>query len=82
MDTENPRKKRRRRVPQELPLRERLFRAAEQARANARELPAGPERLQLLKKARELEAVINLEEFLAAPVDASGRISPATARRA
>jgi hypothetical protein len=82
MDIENPRKKRRRRVRQELPLRDRLMRAAEQARASARELPAGPERVQLLKKARELEAVVNLDEFLAIPLEAPHRIPHATGRRA
>jgi hypothetical protein len=46
---------------------ERLQRAAHEARAAAQELPDGPQRDMLLKKASQVEAVAHLNEWLAGP---------------
>jgi hypothetical protein len=61
------RKKRRRRVKQSLPLGERLLRSAREARDAAQQLPPGLDQMRLLKRAREAEAIAQLEEFLRAP---------------
>jgi len=64
-------KKRRRRVKQEFPLRERLTQFAQAARSRAGGLPAGPERDDLLGRAREAETSADLEVFLSSPLQPS-----------
>ena len=66
-------KKRRRRFKQTLPLAERLLNAARQARAAAERLPPGLDKMRLLKRAREAEAVVQLDEFLRVPARDSPR---------
>jgi hypothetical protein len=61
------RKKRRRRFKQALPLAERLLRSAYAARAAAERLPPGLDQMRLLKRAREAEAIVQLDEFLRSP---------------
>jgi hypothetical protein len=46
---------------------ERLLKAAAQARAEAATLPPGPERRELLRKAREAETTAHLNEWLTSP---------------
>lgn len=65
-------KKKRRRVKQTQPLRERLLKAASQARSAAQKLPHGAEQTKLLRRAREAEAIIQLEQWLSKPLP-SGR---------
>jgi hypothetical protein len=60
-------KKQRRRFKQTLPLAERLLRSAREARAAAERLPPGADQTRLLKRAREAEAIVQLDEFLRAP---------------
>jgi hypothetical protein len=60
---EEIRKKRRRRFKLIYSLSERLLKAAEHAREQAYQMPAGLERSKLLKKAKEI-AVIHLERWL------------------
>lgn len=60
-------KKRRRRFKQSSTLAERLSRAAREARAAAEKLPAGADQMRLLKRAREAEAILQLDQFLRAP---------------
>ena len=67
MDIE-ARKKRRRRFKQVLPLAERLLRSAREARDAAERLPPGLDQTQLLKRAREAEAIVQLDRFLRAPM--------------
>jgi uncharacterized membrane protein YccC len=67
MDIET-RKKRRRRFKQALPLAERLLRLAREARDAAERLPPGLDQMQLLKRAREAEAIVQLDQFLRAPM--------------
>ncbi|WP_407158649.1 hypothetical protein [Bradyrhizobium sp. STM 3557] len=62
--TTNGSKKQRRRFKQDTPLSERLLRAAREARAAARQLPPGVDQARLLKRAREAEAVAQLDEML------------------
>nr|WP_291702859.1 hypothetical protein [Bradyrhizobium sp.] len=57
-------KKRRRRFKQTLPLGERLLMAASLARDAAEQMPPGAERTKLLMKAREAEAIAQLEQCL------------------
>jgi len=57
-------KKRRRRFKQTTPLGERLLQAAREARAAAKQLPPGVDQARLLKRAREAEAVAQLDELL------------------
>ena len=65
-------KKRRRRVKQTLPLGERLLKSAREARAAAAQLPPGLDQARLLRRAREAEAIAQLEHFLRG----SGRYPP------
>jgi hypothetical protein len=67
MQIEATKKKRRRRFKQTLPLGERLLRAARDARDAAKLLPPGLDQNRLLKRAREAEAIAQLEQFLRAP---------------
>jgi hypothetical protein len=60
-------KKRRRRFKQTHPLRERLMKAADAARQQAEQAPAGAKRSSLLRKAREIEAVVHLEQWQSSP---------------
>jgi len=57
-------KKRRRRFKQVAPLSERLLQSAREAREAARQLPPGLDQARLLKRAREAEAVAQLNELL------------------
>jgi hypothetical protein len=57
----------RRRIKQLLTLSERLDQEAARLRAQAEELADGPERDQLLGKARQAEAATHLTEWLASP---------------
>ena len=66
MDVE-VRKKRRRRFKQALPLGERLLQSAREARDEAKQLPPGIDQARLLRRAREAEAIAQLEEFLRGP---------------
>jgi uncharacterized membrane protein YccC len=67
MEIETP-KKRRRRFKQTLPLAERLSRLAREARDAAERLPPGLDQKRLLRQAREAEAIVQLEQFLRAPM--------------
>jgi hypothetical protein len=64
-------KKRRRRFKQVLPLGERLLQSAREAREAAERLPAGADRVRLLKLAREAEAVAQIDEMLKKPTNGS-----------
>ena len=57
-------KKQRRRFKQNTPLGERLLRAAREARDAAKQLPPGVDQARLLRRAREAEAVAQLDEML------------------
>jgi hypothetical protein len=57
----------RRRTKQITTLEERLIKAAENLRSKASELPPGLERDKLLKKAREFEVQVLINELLAPP---------------
>ncbi|CCD91852.1 conserved hypothetical protein [Bradyrhizobium sp. ORS 375] len=61
------RKKRRRRVKQTLSLGERLLQTAHAAREAAKQMPPGADQVQLLARAREAEAIAQLEAFLRGP---------------
>jgi hypothetical protein len=63
-----PLKKRRNRIKQTVPLRERLLKSAEFARERANQLPPGQERQGLLRKAQQAEVVADLETSLGRPV--------------
>ncbi|CCD98618.1 hypothetical protein [Bradyrhizobium sp. STM 3809] len=60
-------KKRRRRVKQTMTLAERLLKTAREARDLAKRLPPGIEQARQLRRAREAEAIAELDRFLAAP---------------
>ncbi|CCD97033.1 conserved hypothetical protein [Bradyrhizobium sp. ORS 375] len=64
---EEVQKKRRRRVKQTMTLTERLLRAAREARDMAKRLPPGIEQARQLRRAREAEAIVELDRFLTAP---------------
>lgn len=66
MDPEN-RQRRRRRVKQTVPLGERLLQTAHAARDAAKQLPPGMDQAELLRRAREAEAIAQLEAFLTGP---------------
>ncbi|WP_257169190.1 hypothetical protein [Bradyrhizobium sp. SRS-191] len=66
MEVEIP-KKRRRRVKQTMTLGERLLQTAREARDMARRLPPGIEQARQLRRAREAEAIVELERFLTGP---------------
>nr|WP_092191725.1 hypothetical protein [Bradyrhizobium sp. cf659] len=57
----------RRRIKQTLSLEERLAREAERLREQAKELPHGPERETLLRKARQAETGSHMSEWLTSP---------------
>ncbi|WP_315739926.1 MULTISPECIES: hypothetical protein [unclassified Bradyrhizobium] len=61
------RKKRRRRVKQTMSLGERLLEMAREARDRAKRLPPGIEQARQLRRAREAEAIVELDRFLTAP---------------
>jgi hypothetical protein len=61
-------KKRRRRVKQALSLGERLMQMARKARETAELLPPGVEQAEQLRRAREAEAIADLDQFLRSPV--------------
>jgi len=69
-------KKRRRRVKQTMSLGERLLLTAREARETAKRLPPGVEQARQLRRAREAEAIAELDRFLTGP----GRSSPARSR--
>ncbi|CCD85259.1 conserved protein of unknown function [Bradyrhizobium sp. ORS 285] len=66
MEVEIP-KKRRRRVKQTMTLGERLLQTAREARDMAKRLPPGIEQARQLRRAREAEAIVELERFLTGP---------------
>ena len=57
----------RRRFRQVLSLKERLLSFAEEMRERASELPPGPEREDVLKKARQAEIATHLDEWANSP---------------
>jgi hypothetical protein len=57
-------KRRRRRLKQTTSLGERLLRAAREARDAAKQLPPGVDQARLLRRAREAEAVAQLDAML------------------
>ncbi len=57
----------RRRFKQPLSLGERLDQEAARLRAEADNLPYGPEREKLLRRARQLETATHVEEWLRSP---------------
>ena len=59
-------KKRNRKRPL-LSLQERLSKFAQDARAASRMVPAGVERHELLLKARQSEAALNIDRWLSSP---------------
>jgi hypothetical protein len=59
--------KRRRRFKQTVPLRDRLTMWANDVRGLAAELPPGPDREALLKKARQADTASHLEEWVSSP---------------
>jgi hypothetical protein len=48
---------------QELTLQDRIIEWAKEVRAQAAELPAGPDRDELLKKVRQAETAMHLQEW-------------------
>jgi hypothetical protein len=52
---------------QTVPFDERLKTAAEEARQAAQQLPQGPEREDLLEKARQAEAAVRINGWLTSP---------------
>jgi len=60
-------KKRRRRVKQTMSLGERLLQTAREARELAKRLPPGIEQARQLRRAREAEAIVELDRFLTGP---------------
>jgi hypothetical protein len=59
--------KRRRRFEQQVTLQDRIAAWAKEVRAKAAALPPGPERDALLKKARQAETALNLEDWANSP---------------
>lgn len=57
----------RRRFKQLLSLSERLEQEARRLRARAENLPHGPEREQILRKARQAETATHVDEWLSSP---------------
>lgn len=57
----------RRRFKQLLSLSERLEQEARRLRARAEKLPHGPEREQILRKARQAETATHVDEWLSSP---------------
>lgn len=60
-------KKRRRRFKQTVSLGERLLQSARDARDAAKQMPPGLDQARLLRRAREAEAIAQLDEFLRGP---------------
>jgi len=58
---------RRRRIKQILTLEERLAEEAKRLREEAKKLPPGPSREDLLRKAREDETVARMAEWITSP---------------
>jgi hypothetical protein len=58
---------RRRRVKQTVAFKDRLLRSAQDARAQAARLPAGPDRDRLLLKARQSETAANIDGWISSP---------------
>jgi len=58
---------RRRRFKQVISLEERLAQEAERLREQAKQLPHGPEREILLRKARQAESGFHMTEWLKSP---------------
>jgi hypothetical protein len=58
---------RRRRFKQSIPLHDRLATWAEQIRGQANSLPPGPEREALLKKVRQADTALHLEDWANSP---------------
>jgi hypothetical protein len=58
---------RRRRVKHEESLKDRLLRAAQEARDDAAQLPAGPARERLLQKARQSENAAMIDTWVSSP---------------
>lgn len=59
--------KQRRRVKQTIPLEERLAKEAQQLRQEAKTLPPGARREELVRKARQAETGSHLTEWLTSP---------------
>ncbi|MFT4117539.1 hypothetical protein [Bradyrhizobium sp.] len=59
--------KKRNRTRPALSLQDRLTKFTEEARAAARKLPVGAERHDLLQKARDGEAALEMERWLSSP---------------
>ena len=57
----------RRRFKQTIPLKDRLTAFAEDARQKATELPPGPERDEMLKKARQADTASHLDAWANSP---------------
>ena len=57
----------RRRFKQTTPLKDRLTAFAEEARQKATELPPGPERDEMLKKARRADTASHLDAWVNSP---------------
>lgn len=57
----------RRRFKHTVSFGDRLAQEAERAEAEAKKLPAGVEREELLKKARQAETAMHINEWLASP---------------
>jgi hypothetical protein len=56
-----------RRFKQTTTLQERLAREAEQARMRATSMPSGKERDTLLRKARQAETALRIDQWLSSP---------------
>ena len=54
----------RRRLKQAMPLVERLSQQAQQLRKEAKDLPPGGEREELVRKARQLESAVDVSHWL------------------
>jgi hypothetical protein len=57
----------RRRLKQEISLQDRIIAWAKEVRAQAAGLPPGPERDQLLKKVRQAETAMHLDDWANSP---------------
>jgi hypothetical protein len=59
--------KRRRHFTQEIALQDRIVEWAQEVRAQAAELPPGPDRDELLKKVRQAETAMHLQDWANSP---------------
>ena len=81
-------KRKRRRLKQEVPLRERLLKMAAAARHEASRLPLGSERNRLLRMAKQAEIAASFDQWLSLPREQppQGSVTPlpdlASAQRA